>query len=139
MDGQPVWLASYSLRQANGTAVSTGDFNRQQRRRAERVLLDVLKGVGDGRQERLFRMCLTTCIHRAATAQEVAGFPLACRGKRSRFLAGGPLEILRESKPGRPSTQPCHAPGKVQLEPGIFFPIDCGDCPPCLGRIEAEG
>lgn len=137
MDGEPVWLASYSLRMANGTAISTSNYTRQMRRRAERVLLDVLKGVGDGRKERLFGMCLTTCVHRAASAKEIAGFPEACRTKRSRFLAGGPVEVMRESVPGRPSTQPCHNPRKAELEPGIWLPIDCEACPPCLARLEA--
>lgn len=136
--GRPVWLLSLSLKE-RGALLPARDYTRQHRRRAEALACRVLDGAGDDEHERVFRMCLTFCLHRALSPEEIRQMPGAalCGGGG---LAGGPVEVIRSK--GVPSTHiagdPCHRPGQDPL-PGlehlrVYLPIDCGMCPPCKAR-----
>lgn len=136
-DGGPVWLASASFRDSRGT-VATGDWTEDMRRRAKRALENVLAGAGHPGHQRLFRMNVTMCLHRAASAAEVAKLkPSFWQGGGS--LAGGPVEILEErGMPGRPRELPCENPGRYVTDfrrPDLWLPVDCERCPPCLDRL----
>lgn len=137
MNGQPVWLASVSRLRPNGRTLYVPEWSPRQMREGERLLREVLAGVGDTSRERLFRMNVTLCMHRAATNEEVqaqAPWFLTARGNG---LAGGPVEILSETEAGSQSTRPCHHPGKYIIDssnPHGWIPADCGSCPPCLAR-----
>lgn len=137
MNGQPVWLASISRRRNNGRFHYVPEWSAAQRREGERRLRALLDGVGDPTQERLFRMNITLCLHRAATADDIARAPAWFLTAPGRGLAGGPVEILSETVPGAASTKPCIAPGKQPLEyphPHAWIPVDCGRCEPCRAR-----
>jgi hypothetical protein len=113
-----------------------------KRLEAERLLNRTLSGVGDMDRERLFRMNITLCLHRALTANEKAGLPAGWQNAPG-GLAGGPVEILRSR--GIPddleSAKPCLSPGqRVQFltRPDLWIPQDCGNCPPCVARAVIE-
>jgi hypothetical protein len=102
-----------------------------------------LHGVGDGRWERLFRMCATLCLHRGLHEEEIEHLPTG--GALSRNLAGGPVVVYysRGVPEGVVSCDPCHDPGqRVLSRPGarwpISLPVDCGQCPPCRQRATIE-
>jgi hypothetical protein len=142
MDGQPVWLASISRRRPNDRIVYVPDWSPSQRREAERLLRRVVDGIGDPSRERLFRMNITLCLHRAATDAEVAAQPAWFLQARGCGLAGGPVEVLSETVPGAASTKPCLAPQRewIDRHPHAWIPIGCGLCEPCrarTSRIEA--
>jgi len=139
MDGQPVWLASLSRRRPNGRFVYVPDWSGPQRRDAERLLRTVLFGVGDPTRERLFRMNVTLCLHRAATDAEVAAQPAWFLEAPGCGLAGGPVEVLAESVPGALSTKPCERPIREPFDrhPHGWLPVGCGECGPCRARDEA--
>lgn len=143
MQGQPVWLASVSR-----TSVITGRFTPvvrwtpEQMREARSLLFGVLRGAGDRGRERLFRMNVTLCLHRALTDDEVRRLPGGCAFTPVN-LAGGPVEVLWESEPGGPSTRPCEVPIRQPFpgepaDPDLWLPIDCGRCEPCRERAELE-
>ncbi len=144
MNGRPVWLASYSLRDRKGT-VPAWTFNERQINRANAVLLDALAGVGDRKFERLFLMSLTACMHRGASAVEILALPWSM--KDATCIAGGPaVRIVRETVVGGPSTRPCGNPRRVPLPNtanvqgrDLWLAKDCGKCLPCLRRVEAMG
>lgn len=142
MDGVPVYLASLSRRSAlTGRPIATGLWMAETRERSADILRDVVGPLGDPGRERLFRMNVTLCLHRALTDAEVAALPPSFRDAPPLDVAGGPIEVLRETVPGRPSTRPCERPSRESLYPGnaqLWVPIDCGACPPCLARIEIE-
>lgn len=103
----------------------------------------MLEGVGDEKRQRLFRMCVTTCIHRAVTPAEEVSLPESFHSGEAIDIAGGPVEILEESEPGLPSTRPCMNPTMVSLDDmlghagrirGAKFAQDCGECEPCRAR-----
>lgn len=75
MAGRPVWLASVTLRDALGGIRPTPTWLLSDYARAERVLGEVLRGVGDQTREVVFRMNLTLCRHRGLTEEEEAGLP----------------------------------------------------------------
>ena len=142
--GSPVWLASLSRRKPNGSIIATGDwlFKMGLKAEAEGLLRKALAGVGDPSRERLFRMNITLCLHRAVSAEEEAGlgagFADACGG-----LAGGPVEVLWQV--GIPedlqAAKVCENPRKLVIDmtrPDLWVPEDCGKCPPCLARAEIE-
>jgi len=136
MGGRPVWLASASLRRGR-EIVATGEWSRTARQRIEQVLLDVLRGVGDRAAERLFRMNVTLCVHRALTPEEEAALPPSFHAGEPVDLAGGPVEILRETFNGAASTRPCERPEHHILDPyrpDLWLPGDCGACEPCRAR-----
>lgn len=141
MNGQPVWLASASLRDRNGRLLPSREWHRtRDGDRARKVLYRTLDGVGDQHRQRLFRMPITVCLHRAATDQEVRGLPDWWRDVPAAHLAGGSVEILWETEPGSPSTRPCLAPRDVTLDGWGRLPAieDCGDCEPCHARAGIE-
>lgn len=141
MGGVPVWLASYSLRNKKGMLVTTDLFDAVQRRRARDVLLQALAGVGDVNRFRLFRMQVTTCLHRALTDEERDAI-CACPLGRPRYIAGLPVEIIEErGVPDIPSTRPCLTPSRRPLDPKnarAWLPVGCGTCEPCRARAEIE-
>lgn len=138
MDGRPVWLASFSLWN-QGRNIPTAEWTLATRRKAESQLKTLLQGAGDPSRERVFRMCLTLCYHRGLSPEEEEQLPDAHLPEDQKIipydLAGGPLEILRVTGVKEaPSSMPCHSPRKKPLGDGLFFPLDCGECPPCRAR-----
>ena len=137
MNGRPVWLASISRVRPNNRTLYVPEWSPAQRRDAERRLRALLEGAGDPTAERLFRMNLTLCLHRAARPDEIEAAPPWFVTAPGIGLAGGPVEILTETIAGAPSTKPCEAPGRRVLEAGhphAWIPIDCGACAPCVAR-----
>ena len=142
MNGRPVWLASISRRRPSGTTLYVPEWSPAQLREAEKLLLRTLLGVGDPNQERLFRMNITLCLHRAASAWDLSHVPAWFYAAPGTGLAGGPVAILRETVPGRASTKPCLAPIRdplpgpigIPLSPHAWVPKDCGRCEPCRSR-----
>lgn len=98
----------------------------------------VLGPVGDTSRERGFRMNLTLCLHRAVSDEELRRLDVTCM--RPTHLAGGPVEVLWETEPGVPSTQPCRAPRMTTLLPGsrVLVPMDCGECDTCRARAAVD-
>lgn len=138
MDGVPVYLASMSRRHPQtGEIIPTGKWSASMRAYGEGVLRRAIGKHGDVRRERLFRMNVTLCRHRALTDAEVAALPAWFHDADAIDIAGGPVEVLWESVPGRPSTQPWRRPNRVVMipsRPDLWIPEDCGHCDPCLGR-----
>lgn len=116
MNGQPVWLASVSRRRENGKVIYVPDWSPSQHREAERLIRRAVAGVGDTTRERLFRMNITLCLHRAATDAEVAAQPAWFLHARGFGLAGPPVEVLSETVPGAASTKPCVAPQRQRIQ-----------------------
>lgn len=136
MDGQPVWLASVSVVR-NGRRVGTGELDADGWNIARAIVFEAMDGIGDEAQQRLFRMNVTVCLHRAARSDEVATLPERFHTSPAVGIAGGPVEVLWETVPGKPSTKPCHQPGHalvVRGRPDLWVPVDCGDCAPCRAR-----
>jgi len=107
-------------------------------RHARRLLEQVLKGAGNPERERVFRMCITLCMHRAIREDELRLIPAWWHQAEAVDIAGGPLEVL-ESRGVEEiaSAFPCHAPGKRPFDPkrpDLWIPVDCGFCPPCMAR-----
>jgi len=141
MNGQPVWLASISRVRNNGARFYVPEWSASQLRDAERRLREVVEGVGDASKERLFRMNVTLCLHRAATAAEVAAQPCWFLQAPGCGLAGGPVQVLSETLPGALSTKPCEAPRKHVIDRASmhgWIPIDCGACEPCRARSQCD-
>lgn len=131
-----MWLASASWHGAGGTIV-TGNWSDEQFRRARQALENALTGAGNPAHQRLFRMNVTLCLHRACSEREIERLPsdfYAAGGG----LAGGPLEILEErGMPDLPRGKPCENPGRYIMDarrPDLWLPEDCQKCPPCLDR-----
>ena len=103
------------------------------------MLNNALAGVGDSTKERLFRMNITLCLHRAARPEEVAELPDTWH-KAPTGLAGGPVAcIWSHGIPVVDSCLPCENPGHQVLyptRPDLWIPIDCQKCPPCLARAK---
>lgn len=142
MNGRPVWLASGSLRDFFGRIIPSARWTDSDRVMLESTLLDVLEGVGDPSRERFFRMPVTACIHRQLTAAEEAGLRTEWHQQPAVHMAGGPMEILRETVAGAASTKPCANPGRREF-PGnrdvdLFLLQDCGACDPCVARSAIE-
>ena len=137
MDGRPVWLASISHRRPTGRPLYVPEWNAAQRRIAEQRLRQAVDGVGDPTRERLFRMNVTLCLHRAATDDDLAAVAPWFLEAPGIGLAGGPVAILSETIAGRASTRPCERPGRRifdRASPYGWIPIDCGACEPCRAR-----
>lgn len=86
-------------------------------------------------------MNVTTCLHRAASAEDLARVPDWFHTADPTDLAGGPVEVLWENEEGAPSTRPCHHPEQIPLDrhnPLLWVPGDCGRCEPCLARAEHD-
>ena len=138
MDGQPVWLASLSRRNTRtGKILPTGQWGTERVANGHAMLRRVLDGVGDPDQERLFRMNVTLCVHRALTMAETEALPVSFTTADPIDIAGGPVEVLWENIQGSLSTRPCTHPRKLMLDsrqPEIWIPQDCTLCPPCKAR-----
>lgn len=137
MEGQPVWLASFSQRFLNGVIIATGSYSRMTREVATEILRGVVDGVGNPHRERLFRMNVTLCLHRALTDEEVKGLPADFHAAEAIHIAGGPVEVLWENVPARASTRPCTSPTRLYLtwsRRDLWIPEDCGRCAPCQAR-----
>lgn len=135
MLGQPVWLASVSWRQ-RGSIVNTANWG-PKCERGEQILRQAIGPLGDRRRERLFRMNVTLCLHRAMTDAEVASLPPYFASDPPTDLAGGPVEVLWESELGAPSTRPCAEPRQALTDwrrPDLWVPMDCGVCSSCQAR-----
>ncbi len=119
-----------------------------QRRVGFRYLKKVLDGVGglspigDRRWERGFRMCLTLCMHRGLSGREIERLPPCWHEAKGTALAGGPVEVFWSIgvPKGLLSADPCHDPGHEPIPglPGVWLPVDCGDCAPCEQRAAIE-
>lgn len=120
--------------------MNTANWGRH-RRRGEALLRAAVGGGGDHDRERIFRMNVTLCLHRAMTDDEVAALPAYFHSDPATDLAGGPVEVLWESEPGSPSTRPCANPERQVLDrrrPDLWVPRDCGDCASCVARSAAS-
>jgi hypothetical protein len=138
MDGQPVWLASVSVLR-HGRRIATGDLTAPEREMVRGLLWELADGIGDESRQRLFRMNVTMCLHRAASSSEVAGLPESFNTSPAIRLAGGPVEVLWETVPGKPSTKPCEHPTRAVVvadRPDLWVPVDCERCEPCRARAE---
>lgn len=139
MYGQPVWLASLSRRAplAGNRILATGLWPERTRTEMTDLLRRVVGPAGTPSRERIFRMNVTLCIHRALTDAEVASLPPYFHADQPTDLAGGPIEVLWENERGSLSTQPCAHPQRQYLDGGdplLWLPIDCGTCPTCVAR-----
>ena len=142
MRGSPVWLASISRRAVLADKpLAVGLWSKQTIEESTALLKRALAGVGDETRERCFRMNITLCLHRALTPAEVNALPDWFHTAPALDLAGGPVEVLWETEEGWETTRPCHAPERMSLWPGdplLWFPQDCGWCPPCQARRALE-
>src|SRR5262245_57176181 len=144
MDGTPVWLASLSRRSPiTDRFRATTKWTAGERAAGEGILREWLAGLGDPARERLFRMQVTLCLHRAIGPREGEAMPAWFWAAPAVGLAGGPVEILWENTPGGPSTQPCAHPTRhpfpgERWDPDLWIPEDCGACPSCLARTRIE-
>lgn len=138
MNGTPVWLCSISRRAPGGRTLPTPLWSPSVMAESVALLRRVVGPAGNPARERVFRMQVTLCLHRALTDAEIAGLPDWFHEADPTDLAGGPVEILEETEPGAESTKPCHDPERVPLPgargPLLWFPADCGRCPPCEAR-----
>jgi len=156
MAGTPVWLASLSrpkhfrdgrvpmkaARRAPGfhgiPRLATSLWSPMTIETSADILRRLLGDAGDASRERLFRMQVTLCLHRAVREDELARLPEYFHADPALDIAGGPVEILEETEPGAASTKPCHDPRRVPLDPYdrlLWVPEDCGRCEPCLARL----
>lgn len=139
MRGRPVWLASISRRsRVTDRILATGLWEDRTRKESAALLRRLLGPAGDPRYERLFRMNVTMCLHRALAPDDLAQLPASFFEAEPIDLAGGPIEILEETEEGLETTKPCHDPERVSLDdtnPLLWFPVDCERCPPCLARL----
>lgn len=133
MEGHPAWMASISLRGAQGT-IAAGRYTMAQRMTAAAVLRSLLHGVGDPACEVLFRSNVALFLHRRVSAAEEAGLPQLC----SVYPAALPVQVLsRKGVPALPSTEPCAQPVHIVLDPrrpDLWAPLGCGACPSCRAR-----
>jgi hypothetical protein len=132
-----VWLASVSKRGKGNVLLPSKKWDRDFAKVYREVMCPALKGVGNPKQERLFRMSITLCLHRVTTADEADYLHRATEGELD-GLAGGPVEILwSHGLATTESCQPCQNPIRQYVEPGrkdLWIPVDCGGCPSCLAR-----
>lgn len=142
MNGQPVWLASLSRWTEAGLVVPVPRWSKATRMDAIALLAQTLQGVGDPARQRIFRMNVTICQHRAATDAEVETQPPWFRLAAGFGMAGGPVEVLWENVRGSASTRPCVAPRARRLpgatDPLLWVPQDCGRCAPCRARARVQ-
>jgi hypothetical protein len=132
-----VWLCSVSKRGKGNVLLPSKKWDRDFAKAYREVMCPALKGVGNPKQERLFRMSITLCLHRVTTPDEADYLHRATEGELD-GLAGGPVEILwSHGLATSDSCQPCQAPTRQYVEPGrkdLWIPVDCGQCPSCLAR-----
>lgn len=135
-----MWLASIS-HWRDGRNVPFEQWGNGVTNIARRLALELLDGVGDPSMERHFAMVMTFCVHRAVSDEELAAY---CSTGRTSHLAGPPVKELyrTEAFPALPLTaQRCERGKWAYLHAGnqrLRVPGDCGECPPCLARLEHE-
>lgn len=142
MRGRPVWLASISrASKLRGGRLATPLWTKETMAESWALLRRLVGPAGDTTRERIFRMNVTVCLHRAISDEDLERLPDWFHEAEPTDLAGGPVEILYETEDSGPSTRPCHNPGKAMLDrsnPLLWFPLDCGSCEPCLARAEHD-
>src|SRR5262245_6922702 len=143
MHGTPVWLASLSRQSTlvQNKPLATSLWTDQTRAASAALLRRVLGPAGNPARERIFRMQVTLCLHRAITPEEYAQTPAWFKTAAPVDLAGGPVEVLWESEAGSLSTQPCRNPTRQPLDPRdplLWLPYDCGQCDTCQARLLAQ-
>src|SRR4051812_20264218 len=117
MRGSPVWLASLSRRSPiSGKRLSTQVWDARTMDDSIALLRRILGPAGDASRERIFRMQITLCIHRALSIDEIAALPDWFHTDGGTDLAGGPVEIIWESEEGQLSTRPCERPIRHPLD-----------------------
>ena len=99
----------------------------------------ILGPLGDRSRERLFRMNVTLCLHRALRPDELERLPASFFSGAAQGLAGPPVAVLWETVPGAASTKPCANPGHEIIpgyadDPHGWVPRECGVCPSCQAR-----
>lgn len=136
MDGEPVWLASVSLRRG-GKIIGTEKWNGKRYEMAEKIAHRTLRGVGDDRRERAFRMNITFCIHRALKTAEKEKLP-ASFFQSPGGVAGPPVEVLwARGIRHRLAAMPCRNPARsvvIPERPDLWVPNGCESCDPCRAR-----
>jgi hypothetical protein len=141
MQGRPVWLASLSLRLRSTGLIRPAELWHKDTLKAakEVVRRSLLKGIGDVSMERMFRMCMTLCFHRALTREEIEGLPPQFLANKPRDFAGGPLHTYysRGVPKDLPTLVPCMKPRKTYLDMSLenYVVNDCGECRPCMARL----
>jgi hypothetical protein len=137
-----VWLASVSRTSPSGKLLAAWTWGEGTKRAAARLLESALAGVGDASRERLFRMPITMCRHRALTQAEHDGLPRWWHDAPAMDLAGPPEEVLwTRGIPEIPSTMPCLDPGRRQLDARrteLYAIVPCGTCATCAARAARE-
>jgi len=113
-----VWLASVSLRDRRGEIIGTAKWQEREWRFAEDVLKNhALAGAGDESRERMFRMCITACLHRGIRDDELDQIPQWWFDAEAVDIAGGPIEIIyAKGVPDIESAKPCRKPGKRLID-----------------------
>jgi len=143
MNGTPVWLCSISRPNPFRPArLPTNRWTAGQVAEGIDLLRAALGPAGNPARERVFRMQVTLCLHRAASADEVAALACTFDASNAIDIAGGPVEILEETEAGSPSTRPCLDMGRHHFDRGdrdLWVPVDCGACPPCRARRLVNG
>lgn len=144
MYGQPVWLASVSRRAPlmGNRTISTTLWSDKTRAEMTELLRRVVGPAGNVERERIFRMNITLCIHRALTTAEVDSLPPYFHSDEPTDLAGGPVEVLWENEEGALSTKPCAHPHRQYIDPRdplLWIPLDCGVCDTCTARLDYLG
>jgi len=138
MQGSPVWLASISRKSPiTRGRLATPLWTPETMTESKELLRAFLGSAGNPARERIFRMQVTLCVHRALTGDEIDALPDWFHTDPPVDLAGGPVEILEETEEGLPTTRPCANPGHYPLDPRnplLWFPTDCGACEPCKAR-----
>jgi len=142
MEGHPAWMASLSLRGAEGP-INVFKYSMAQMIRATELLRTALRGVGNPERERLFHTNGCLYLHRAVSERERMILPAAC----PRSVASLPLRVIyTRGLPPIPSTDPCADPIRQVLNPArpdLWTPEECGECPSCEARkarrLEVEG
>jgi hypothetical protein len=142
MCGTPVWLCSISRQSPlTGGRLSTQVWSPETMKQSIALLRRVVGPAGNADRERIFRMQITTCLHRALTPDEIDRLPDWFHQAEPIDLAGGPVEILYETEPGLPSTRPCHNPTRYRIDeqnPLLWVPLDCKQCGPCIARLALQ-
>jgi hypothetical protein len=117
--------------------LATGLWTEATMQQSFDLLRRVLGPAGNPARERIFRMNVTLCLHRAISDEELEQLPDWFHAAQPTDLAGGPIEILYETEDSGPSTKPCASPVRIPLDrtnPLLWFPGDCGACESCRAR-----
>lgn len=136
MNGRPVWLASVTLRDANGIIIPTARYTTRGMQKAQTVLDELLAGVGDTSREVSFRMNLSLCRHRGLSVDEEEHLTNQFKDFCPTDSAGTAIEVLWKRGVSGEAIEPCANPGRQYIsdEPHFWLPIPCGKCESCVAR-----